>query len=84
MDFSDALKSLKTGGRVARHGWNGKGMFVYLVPGGIYSAQTQVAKKEFGSKVPYGAYLALAATDGLVYPWLASQSDVLAEDWSEA
>lgn len=85
MDFSDALLALKQGGAVARSGWNGKGMFLYLVPAPEkgYPAQTGVAKMFFGENalVPYGAYLAMKTADGIVVPWLASQTDILAEDW---
>jgi len=86
MDFSGALSCLKNEMAVAREGWNGKGMFIYLVPAPHegYPAQTGVAKAYFGSeaKVPYGAYIAMKTADGSVVPWLASQTDVLADDWN--
>ena len=68
---------------IARAGWNGKGMFVYAVPAASYPAQTGVAKKVFGeeAKVEYGAYLAIKAADGKVYPWVPSQQDTFADDW---
>lgn len=83
MNFGQALEILKSGGKVARSGWNGKGMFLYHVPANAYPAQTEVAKKEWGenSLVPYGAYIAMKTVQGNVVPWLASQTDVLAEDW---
>lgn len=86
MDFSEALRWLKEGGAVARQGWNGKGMFLYLVPAPEkgYPAQTGVAKAYFGDQalVPYGGYIAMKTATGEVVPWLASQTDVLAEDWN--
>ena len=84
LNFGDALKALKAGSNVARTGWNGKGMFVYFVPASSYPAQTGAAKAHFGddSMVPYSAYVAMKTADDKVVPWLASQTDVLAEDWA--
>lgn len=80
--FGDALIALKLGFRMARQGWNGKGMFIYYVPAASYPPTTRVAREFFGgTPVPYGAYLAMKTADGNVVPWLASQTDVLAEDW---
>lgn len=83
-DFAGALSALKGGKRVARSGWNGKGMFVYLVPAASYPAQTGAAKSFFGegSLVPYNAYLALKGVDNTVSTWVPSVNDVLADDWS--
>ena len=81
MQFSEALNQLKQGLPVARTNWNGKGMYVYLVEGGIYPSKTEVAKKQFGNEVPYRAYLAMKTVDDEVVPWVASQTDILAEDW---
>lgn len=84
MDFSKALHRLKEGLPMAREGWNAGGQFIYLVPKAVYKAQTDVAKKAFPSEdVPYGAYLAIKTVQGTVVPWLASQTDMLAEDWVE-
>lgn len=85
MDFGEAIKALKAGKRVAREGWNGKGMFLYYVPAASYPAQ----RNEYGTMlgvfpddmVPYGAYIAMKTAQDNVVPWLASQTDVLAEDW---
>ena len=83
LTFGTALTALKTGQRVARAGWNGKGMFVYLVPANSYPAQTGAAKAFFGEAgmVPYNAYLALKGADDTVSTWAPSGSDALAEDW---
>lgn len=80
-DFGAAIKFLKEGKKVSRTGWNGKGMYLYYVPANYYPAVTDIAKEEFGDMVPYGAYIAMKTTQGNVVPWLASQTDVLAEDW---
>jgi len=81
MDFGDAVRALKSGARVTRAGWNGKGMWLYYVPANSYAAQTDAARAEFGEMVPYRAYIAMKTAQGDVVPWLASQSDVLDEDW---
>jgi len=83
MPFGLAIEAMKQGKRVARAGWNGKGMFAYLVPAASYPAQTGVAKKFFGegALVPYRAYMALKTAQGDVATWAPSGSDALADDW---
>ncbi len=76
MNFGGAIEELKKGSRVARQGWNGKGMWLFLCePEGPYTLESD--GKEYGRR-PY-IYMK-DATDCLV-PWLASQTDILAEDW---
>lgn len=82
LSFGQAVELLKEEGKkLARAGWNGKNMFLYYVPANSYAAQTDVAQKEFGPMVAYSAYIAMKTATGEVVPWLASQTDVLAEDW---
>lgn len=83
MTFGLAIEALKRGERVARAGWNGKGMFVYYVPPASYPAQTGVAKAYFGADalVPYEGYLAIKNVSNTVSTWVPSINDVLAEDW---
>jgi len=83
LTFGDALQALKAGKRVARAGWNGKGMFVYYVRAAAYLAQSDVAKAYFGEDayVPYAPYLALKGVDEKVSTWVPSINDALAEDW---
>jgi IMP cyclohydrolase len=81
MNFGQAIDALKEGKKVYREGWNGKGMYLYYVPANSYAAQTDIAKKEFGDTVPYLAYIAMKTVQDTVVPWLASQTDMLAEDW---
>lgn len=83
MNFGEALNALKTGARIARIGWNGKGMWLYYVPANVYAAQTDVAKGYFGDTVPYRAYIAIKTADDDVVPWLANQTDILSDDWTE-
>lgn len=80
--FAGALAALKDGRKVTREGWNGKGMFLYLVPAASYAPGTEVAKEYFnGADVPYHAYIAIKTAQEEVVPWVASHSDLLAEDW---
>lgn len=83
MSFGAALELLKLGCKVARSGWNGKGMFLYHVPAASYAPCTPAGKEcaTDNGKVPYGAYIAMKTAQGNVVPWLASQTDMLAEDW---
>lgn len=81
MNFSQALERLKEGESVYRKGWNGKGMFAYLVPGGEYATQTKAAKEHFGEKVNYNPYLALKTVDNTISLWSPSNMDILAEDY---
>ena len=82
MNFGLAIEAAKMGKKIAREGWNGKGMFLYHVPAAAYPPSTEVAKEAFcGSDVPYGAYSAMKTAQGNVVPWLASQTDMLADDW---
>lgn len=85
MDFSKALYRLKEGLALKRSGWNASDQFIYLVPAASYPAQTGVAKQFFGDNadVPYTGYIAIKTVQGTVAPWLASQTDVLADDWEE-
>jgi hypothetical protein len=84
MSFGHAIVAMKSGLRVGRSGWNGKGMFLYVVPAASYPAQRGAAKRWAGelAMIPYGAYIAMRTATGEVVPWLASQTDMLAEDWA--
>ncbi len=83
LNFGDAIQLLKAGARLARTGWNGRGMFIYLVPAASYPVQTGAAKAHFGAgaMVPYNAYMAIKNVDETVSTWVPSVNDCLAEDW---
>lgn len=83
MSFGHAIVALKAGQKVARAGWNGKGMFLYYIGANAYPAQTDIAKKIWGedAKVPYRAYIAMKTANNDVQIWTASQTDTLADDW---
>ena len=67
--FSEALEVLKEGRKIARINWNGKGMYVYLVPAKVVD------------NIQCDAFIAMKTVQNTHVPWLASQTDVLAEDW---
>ena len=107
MNFGKAIEALKEGKLVARDGWNGKGMFIFMRPADELNVEFVVDKvkslpqsvkdyfaqditNEAGERVPveetdtvkFTAYLCMKAADGsIVNGWLASQTDMLAEDW---
>lgn len=83
LNFGQALECLKKGRKVARKGWNGKGIFVYLVKSDKYKAQTGVAKEYFGEEalISYNSYMAIKNVDETVSTWVPSGNDCLAEDW---
>jgi hypothetical protein len=81
LNFGFALQALKNGYKIVRPGWNGKGMFIYYVPGGTFPTLTDVAKQEFGDHVTYNPYFAIKNVNGTVSTWVPSVNDCLAEDW---
>ena len=75
MTFGDALVALKDGGRVAREGWNGKGMWITHVA-------ADVGHNEYGEdEYIVRDYIAMKTVDNQIVPWVASQTDLLADDW---
>lgn len=76
MDFSQALDDLKSGRNVARMGWNGRGMHLTLVR--AWGAQATLPS---GTRLL--PWIGMKTADGGFVPWLASQTDILAEDWVE-
>lgn len=92
MDFGQALTAMKAGAKVARAGWNGKNMWVALTPGSAFEARHAkcghaAAKRadELGdpsAEIELLPHIDMRAADGsIVVGWLASQTDMLAEDW---
>lgn len=80
MDFGEALKYLKAGKKVVRSGWNGKNQYIQLATGISYkSTDGEIVNCEhdaIGNKA-----IAFVGTSGVQMGWLASQADMLAEDW---
>lgn len=70
-NFGMALENLKNNVKVARAGWNGRGMYI------------QLQRPDSSSKMTE-AYIFMSTTDGRLIPWTASQADLLASDWGVA
>lgn len=68
MDFGDAIKALKSGKRVSRTGWNGKGMWL------------QLQNTDENSKMGH-PYIFMSDVQGKLFPWNPNNLDMLAEDW---
>ena len=97
--FGQALESLKRGHLVARKGWNGKGMFIFMrpedsLPTNMIVNQVKSLPESFKrwvannhgdsetDRIKFTAYLCMKVADGtIVNGWLASQTDMLANDW---
>lgn len=80
MDFGEAIQAVKKGCRVQRKGWNGKNQYIELAINISYiNADGDVINAEheaIGNKA-----IAFVGTSGVQLGWLASQADMLAEDW---
>ena len=83
MTFSEALQHLKEGKLVARAGWNGKSMFLFLVSGSTFQVSRAPLLGIFpeGTQINYHAHIDMRTADGTIVPWLASQTDLLSDDW---
>ena len=82
-DFGTALSFLKKGKRVCRRGWNGKNQYIELATAISYkNASGEVVNVEHGA-IGNNA-IAFVGTSGVQIGWLASQADMLAEDWEIA
>lgn len=89
--FGEAIEALKKGKRVSRKGWNGKGMFLFLLPAsdGIPTkaihdpALREVIESEVGGDTfdALGSIRMFTADKKILTGWLASQTDILSEDW---
>ena len=91
MNFGDALQELKLGKKVARSGWNGKGMWVTLNNDRVEGDTTlpflvlNYPGGNVRSETPGCAVTAASPyPEGAQVPWAPSQTDVLAEDWDLA
>lgn len=84
-NFEWALMMLKGGAKVGRSGWNGKGMFLFLVPGSTFQVNRPplLGIYQEGTTINYQPHIDMKTAQGSVVPWLASQSDLLADDWEE-
>lgn len=82
-DFSVALQHLKDGNRVARRGWNGSAMFIFLVSGSRFEVNRPPLKGIFaeGTPIEYSAHIDICFGPGKIAVWTPSQVDMMAEDW---
>ena len=91
MTFGQAIEAMKQGKKVARRGWNGKGMWLCVplcdgpkeIPAtGIWGKPNAEYAEQNGGTVKVVPYITMKAADGtIVMGWLASQTDVLSDDW---
>lgn len=95
MDFGWAINALKAGNKVTRKGWNGKGMYLWLMPATTVKAEwckEPVLKRlaeDNGGEIECLGTIRMYTHDStgrkaVLTGWLASQSDMLAEDWDYA
>lgn len=82
MSFGLAVEALKAGKKVARAGWNGKGMWLVLVKSGFYDVGCSVVGELPIVDGFFLPWIGMKTADDKFVPWLASQTDALAEDWS--
>lgn len=82
-NFSEALTAIKNGHRCARAGWNGPDQFVFLVPGSTFEVNRPPLLGIYpeGTEINYHPHIDMRNAQGVIVPWLASQGDLLAEDW---
>lgn len=78
VSFGNAIVALKSGARVARAGWNGKGMWLGYI--GTYDVSHSLFTNE-GDRGTLLPWIGMHTADNGFVPWLASQTDMLAMDW---
>lgn len=88
LTFGQAIQELKLGNKVARQGWNGKGMYLWLLPAAQVKAEwckephlKKLAEDNGGEIEAFGSIRMLTADKKVLTGWLASQTDMLSEDW---
>jgi len=88
MNFGKALEALKEGKKIAREGWNEEGMYLFLLPGAtvpiehIHTEPLRTIAEANGGTVECLPTIRMLCADGKVLTgWIASQADLLSEDW---
>lgn len=89
MTFGQAIEAMKQGKKVARNGWNGKGMYIWVMPGSTIKNCPNIADPYLkaisdaneGTVTFTGCIRMKTATGEVLTGWLASQTDMLSEDW---
>ena len=84
INFGDVIYMLKLGKKAARTGWNGKGMFVFLVNGSTFNVSRAPLLGIFpeGTEINYRPHIDIKNVDGSISTWVPSIGDVMAEDWA--
>jgi hypothetical protein len=81
MSFGLAIEAMKQGHRVSRAGWNGKGMWLAHIAGWSWGVDPTVNKPMAAHSLDPAPWIGMKTVDDKFVPWLASQTDMLAEDW---
>lgn len=83
MTFEEAMGHIKQGALLQREGWNGKGMFVFLVRGSTFNVNRAPLSEIYpeGTEINYHGHIDMKMADGRIMPWTPSQADMLAADW---
>lgn len=81
LNFGLALEAAKLGHRIARLGWNGKGMYVFLAHGIDFNTNADLSELEDQDVEVLDCLVMRTATGSFCPGWLASQTDMLADDW---
>ncbi len=82
LSFGNALTYMKLGHKVARKGWNGKGMYLKLVEADFWELlDTKFPEMQRGPNWNLDPFILMKTATNTLVPWLASQSDMLADDW---
>ena len=83
MPFGLAVEALKLGKKIARAGWNGIEMFVYLVDGSTFTVNRKPLLGIYpeGTVINYRPHMDIRTADGTIATWSPSGSDALADDW---
>jgi len=88
LNFGEAIEALKRGQRVTRPNWNGRGMYLWLLPAATVKAEwckephlKALAEANGGAIEALGSIRMLTADKKVLTGWLASQTDMLADDW---
>ena len=85
MNFGSVIEGLKEGRRYKRTNWNSQDQFIFLVNGSTFKVNREPLLSILGEgvEVQYHPHIDMKTSQGYIVPWLASQSDLLSEDWEE-
>jgi hypothetical protein len=85
MKFGEAIELAKQGKKITRGGWNGKGQYVFLIPDYVFTRDDfkniPALKEEERDITFWGSFCIMTTIGKVQLGWLATQSDMQAEDW---